>query len=77
MGETIMKLRIIVAASALIAISGTAIALQQNDNPRAHEIVEYFIGHTHDHDGTHGAPQHSGGTDSYGCHNGSIPYHCH
>ena len=39
--------------------------------------VEYFSGHLHDLDETHGAPQHSGGLDRNGCHNGSIPYHCH
>lgn len=44
-------------------------------NPR--KPVEFFSGHTHDAEGTHGAPSHSGGTDRYGCHNGSVPYHCH
>lgn len=40
--------------------------------------VEFYTGHTHDEAGdTHGAPQHSGGTDSNGCHNGSVAYHCH
>ena len=40
--------------------------------------VEFYKGHTHGEDGaTHGAPQHSGGTNSMGCHNGSVPYHCH
>lgn len=44
---------------------------------RAKEPVEFFSGHSHDVDGTHGAPSHSGGTDSNGCHNRSVPYHCH
>ena len=40
--------------------------------------VEFFVGHTHTEDGgTHGAPEHSGGTDRNGCHNASVPYHCH
>lgn len=45
------------------------------ENPRT--PVDFYNGHTHDDVGTHGAPKHSGGTDSYGCHNGSVPYHCH
>ena len=39
--------------------------------------VTFYSGHYHDEDGTHGAPRHSGGTNSAGCHNGSVPYHCH
>lgn len=40
--------------------------------------VEFYSGHRHDEQGvTHNAPQHSGGTDKYGCHNASVPYHCH
>lgn len=40
--------------------------------------VDFFPGHRHDaNDATVGAPEHSGGTDKYGCHNGSVPYHCH
>ena len=39
--------------------------------------VEFFTGHSHDEHGTNGAPSHSGGTNSQGCHNGSVPYHCH
>jgi hypothetical protein len=42
------------------------------------ERAEFYLGHTHGEDGdTHGAPQHSGGLDRYGCHNASVPYHCH
>lgn len=49
-----------------------------NDNHRAHEITDYAPGHTHDDSGiTHGAIQHSGGTNKQGCHNASVPYHCH
>lgn len=39
--------------------------------------VEFFTGHTHGNGQTVNAPQHSGGTNSLGCHNGSVPYHCH
>ena len=50
--------------------------------------VDFFPGHTHKANGTtHGAPYHSsetllidahsGGTDKNGCHNASVPYHCH
>ena len=43
-----------------------------------HEPVEFYAGHTHGEDGiADGAPQHSGGLDRYGCHNASVPYHCH
>jgi len=41
------------------------------------EPVAFFTGHTHEGGETNGAPAHSGGTDSNGCHNGSVPYHCH
>jgi hypothetical protein len=40
--------------------------------------VEFYVGHSHLADGTTiNAPQHSGGTDAMGCHNASVPYHCH
>ena len=39
--------------------------------------VEFYKGHSHINGETVGAPEHSGGTDKYGCHNGSVPYHCH
>ncbi len=56
--------------------SGIAYAVI-NHNPREDEITNYKPGHWHDEHGTHDALQHSGGTDAYGCHNGSVPYHCH
>jgi len=46
-------------------------------NPRFHEITLFHPGHTHDGQETIGAPGHSGGTDRFGCHNRSVPYHCH
>lgn len=48
-----------------------------NDNPRKKEITSFFTGHHHIEHETVDAPQHSGNTDAYGCHNGSVPYHCH
>lgn len=39
--------------------------------------VEFFKGHTHEGNETVGAPEHSGGLDRNGCHNKSVPYHCH
>jgi hypothetical protein len=41
------------------------------------EAVDFYNGHTHVDGKTVGAPDHSGGTDRYGCHNASVPYHCH
>lgn len=39
---------------------------------------EFYPGHWHDeHGDAVDAPAHSGGTDAYGCHNGSVAYHCH
>jgi hypothetical protein len=67
--------RVIVGVAAILATS-TAIAFTAV-NPRAGEIVEFYVGHTHGEAGTIGAPAHSGGTDAFGCHNASVPYHCH
>jgi hypothetical protein len=63
----------LVVALAILGIAGIAAAA--TINPRT--PVQYYQGHTHDELGTHGAPSHSGGTDAFGCHNGSVPYHCH
>jgi len=41
------------------------------------EAVDFHPGHSHKGTLTEGAPTHSGGLDRYGCHNGSVPYHCH
>lgn len=70
----ITKKRLVIA---LIVASGVAAGAVYAgmDNPTS--PVEYFSGHTHGPDGTHGAPSHSGGLDRNGCHNRSVPYHCH
>ncbi len=58
----------------LLAI-GLGVAYAGLENTRT--PVEFYQGHSHDDGGTHGAPNHSGGTDRWGCHNASVPYHCH
>ena len=67
------------AATVGVAIALTAgIAYANLVNPRHHEIQKFFQNHTHlDGGETINAPQHSGGTDRFGCHNASVPYHCH
>lgn len=66
----------LLAAALIVAAIGTGAAYALTGNPRT--PVEFYTGHTHGADGvTVGAPQHSGGTDAYGCHNASQPYHCH
>lgn len=65
------KVILAIGAVALIGI-GTAYAQGLVRTP-----VAFFKGHWHDEQGTHDAPQHSGGLDRNGCHNGSVPYHCH
>lgn len=61
-------------AIATVIFAGSAAYAALND---VREPVVFFSGHTHDHGETIGAPSHSGGTDKFGCHNGSVPYHCH
>ena len=72
-----MSKKIVLALGCLVVVfSGLALAFN-SFNPRLSEIVEFHPSHTHENGITHGAPQHSGGTDKYGCHNASVPYHCH
>lgn len=65
----------VVYSFVVIALIGTGIAYANGVTPR--QAVLYYSGHTHEDGGTQGAPSHSGGTNSAGCHNGSVPYHCH
>jgi hypothetical protein len=61
-----------------VIIAGASIAYAGLLNPRHDEITNFYSEHTHSIAGdTIDAPQHSGGTDSWGCHNASVPYHCH
>lgn len=65
----------IAATTLAIAVGAGGIAIATSIDHRT--PVEFYKGHTH-HDGiTEGAPEHSGGTNSAGCHNASVPYHCH
>ena len=58
------------------AVERQVVMVPKAENERT--PVEFYKGHHHDHNGTtQGAPQHSGGTDVWGCHNGSVLYHCH
>ena len=69
-----MKQRILIGlAAVLLAASGAAYA--EFANPRTPD--EFFAGHSHVDGQTIDAPEHSGGTDRWGCHNASVPYHCH
>lgn len=68
--------RIIIAAIIMLVGIGSAYAVAKI-NPRQSETTAFYPKHSHANDETIGAPKHSGGTDAYGCHNGSVPYHCH
>ncbi len=71
-----MKKIVVIALISIVALSGSAYALKDWSHQRT--PVEYYTGHTHDEEGhAVGAPEHSGGTNAMGCHNGSVPYHCH
>lgn len=70
------RIFIIFAVSAVILTAGSA-AYAVLDFSHQKTPVMFYQGHTHDDGDTHGAPGHSGGTDRWGCHNGSVPYHCH
>lgn len=62
---------------AIVLIITSTIAFSLGFNPRFYEIQSFHPGHSHDSDETIGAPGHSGRTDKFGCHNKSVPYHCH
>ena len=66
------KSLIAIAGAVALASAGAFAAFEDGKKP-----VEFFTGHTHHGDETVGAPQHSGGLDRNGCHNRSVPYHCH
>ena len=68
----IKKGALIGVAAVVLAGSAAYAALSEKREP-----VVFYSGHTHEHGETIGAPSHSGGTDKFGCHNGSVPYHCH
>lgn len=70
-----MKTGVLFGIGLVTIAIGTAYGIDKN--PRTNEITNYAPGHTHQLGQTHGAAEHSGGTDRHGCHNGSVPYHCH
>ena len=60
----------------IAGVAGAAVAYAGLIDPRT--PADFYVGHSHDVNGdTVGAPAHSGGTNSAGCHNASVPYHCH
>jgi hypothetical protein len=63
-----------VVIAAVLGLAGLAYA---GLRPETREPVEFYSGHSHRDGATIAAPEHSGGTDANGCHNGSVPYHCH
>lgn len=67
-----MKKMILLGIGLLGLISMGVVAQSGHGKPG-----NFYKGHTHHNGETIGAPQHSGGTDKNGCHNGSVPYHCH
>jgi hypothetical protein len=68
-----MKKLIVVAIGGAFALATFSYSVMSgNKSP-----VAFFKGHTHFDGQTHGAPEHSGGLDRNGCHNASVPYHCH
>jgi hypothetical protein len=76
-----MRKRLVIIAAMATAVIGAGIAyassqVQQSDPTR--QATEFYKGHWHDeHGNANGAPAHSGGLDRNGCHNASVPYHCH
>lgn len=69
----ITRKSLLIFIGAVVLISATAYAGLEGDKTP----VEFFTGHTHQGNETVGAPEHSGGLDRNGCHNRSVPYHCH
>ena len=64
--------------TALVTLTVGAIAFSHASGLVNRIPVVFYAGHSHDDAGrTYGAPQHSGGLDRRGCHNASVPYHCH
>ena len=73
--EVFLKKFIIAFVIAMVVGAGSAYALFDWSHQKT--PVEFYKGHTHMGDETVGAPAHSGGTNAMGCHNASVPYHCH
>jgi hypothetical protein len=72
------SMKLALTAAALIAIVASTAVYAMKDYSPMRTPVEFYKGHTHDANGLAiGAPEHSGGLDKLGCHNASVPYHCH
>lgn len=69
-----MRIRSLVVVAAVVGLAGLAYAGLSEET---REPVEFYSGHSHEDGATIGAPEHSGGLDRNGCHNASVPYHCH
>lgn len=69
------KIKLIVVGTIVLLFMGGVLWANHGDSGRI--PVEFYKGHTHIDGKTSGAPEHSGGTNKRGCHNGSVPYHCH
>ena len=71
-----------VLISSVLLVLGTATIAYSAYSHRV-AVPDFYSGHTHTMTGsqhitgTEGAPSHSGGLDRSGCHNASVPYHCH
>lgn len=72
----IMKKRHLFATILVAAAIGSSVAYAAFTSQRM--PVAWYTGHSHTETGeTIDAPHHSGGLDRRGCHNASVPYHCH
>jgi hypothetical protein len=70
-----MNTKIVAGALTLFATALAGVAIASSNDSK--QIVEFYKGHTHDGGLTQDAPEHGGGLDANGCHNKSVPYHCH
>jgi hypothetical protein len=69
------RTKLVLVAVLLTVGVGSTIAYAKFNERQVHD---YYPGHWHDeHGDAVNAPSHSGGTDVFGCHNASVPYHCH
>ncbi len=73
------KKSILIILAMFAVAGGSTVAFALLEDQSGHRTpVEFYSGHSHDVNGNAiDAPQHSGGLDRKGCHNKSVPYHCH
>lgn len=72
-----MMKKYLIGGAAILMSAGVAYAVA--DYSLMREPVLFYAGHTHNLISGEAidAPAHSGGLNRAGCHNGSVPYHCH